>query len=256
MPQPVQGQPSTFVIGIYKGGSTLLNRMIGELLRESRRRSINMPLLLRKEGWEPSSVATDVDGLCEYEGVVYSGFRNCPSFLQNSPNFLRSNKLVMVRDPRDILVSLYFSHAYSHAIPQSGPVRQHAEETRERALSTSIDEYALENAEKVLADLMSFKDLLTDKAKLVRYEDVIFDKVGLAKTICETIGITIAPDVLAEVAARNDIRPEKEDKHAHIRNVSPGDHKNKLQPETVNKLNQILKPVFDLYYPDQGAAGS
>lgn len=254
MPRPIENRPATFVFGIYKGGSTLLNRMIGEILRESKRRSINLPNLLRQEGWNIDDVVTDLDGMFENDGIVFGGFRSFPGLLENSTTFANANRILMVRDPRDILVSLYFSDAYSHTIPPTGVAKEKQEEVRERALAADLNKYALENAQNVRTDLLTLGELLGERTTLVRYEDVIFDKPALARMICDAIGIEVDATALAEIAKRNDIRPEKEDKKAHIRNVSPGDHKNKLTPETIEQLNETLEPVFDLYYPDQQTA--
>jgi len=250
VPLAVPDQPATFVFGIFKGGSTLLNVMLEQILAVSGRKSINLPNQLRAAGLVIDEIAEDLDGLFERKGVVYGGFRSFSKVLKNSPNFAEANKLLLVRDPRDILVSLYFSHAYSHSVPESGIARQRAEETRQRALATGIDDYALHNANSVCTHLMNLGEILSDKTTLVRYEDIIFDKMALARTICATVGVEINPVRLAKIAARNDIRPEKEDKHSHIRSVAPGDHKNKLKPETIAELNEVMKPVFDLYYPE------
>ena len=59
--------------------------------------------------------------------------------------------------------------------------------------------------------------------------------------------IAVESDVLDEVAARNDIRPEVEDISKHIRKGTPGDHVNKLRPETITKLNDIFCETCAFY---------
>ncbi len=250
VPLAIPNQPATFIFGIFKGGSTLLNVMLDEILAASGRHSINLPNHLRTQGLVIDEITADLDGAFERDGVVYGGFRSFSKVLRNSTNFEGANKILMVRDPRDILVSLYFSHAYSHSVPQSGIARQRAEETRQRALSSGIDDYVLENAKSVSTHLIRLGELLSKQTTLVRYEDVIFDKQALAETICTATGVEIDPDKLSEIARKNDIRPKKEDKHSHIRSVAPGDHKNKLKPETIDQLNTLMKQVFQLYYPE------
>ena len=37
----------------------------------------------------------------------------------------------------------------------------------------------------------------------------------------------------------------KEDAWSHKRKITPGDHREKLQPETIRQLDQIFAPVLD-----------
>ncbi|MBU2582668.1 MAG: hypothetical protein KJ622_13215 [Alphaproteobacteria bacterium] len=160
LPEPIPNRPATFVFGIIKGASTLLNRMLDVVLRETGRRPVYLPNLLRRGSSNIEDSQADLDSVFEYSGVVYGGFRSFPEILRNSPTFATSNRIVMVRDPRDILVSLDFSHAYSHTVPESGVARQRAEDMRQRALRTGIDDYAVENAKSVRTHLLNLGELL------------------------------------------------------------------------------------------------
>ncbi len=51
----------------------------------------------------------------------------------------------------------------------------------------------------------------------------------------------------------NSVAAEKEDVWSHKRKVTPGDHREKLQPETIRRLDQIFAPVLDrLGYSGKG----
>ena len=52
-------------------------------------------------------------------GRVYGGFRSMPLVFAQSELYRRSRKILLVRDPRDALVSEYFSLAYSHGLPEA-----------------------------------------------------------------------------------------------------------------------------------------
>lgn len=251
LPEAIPKRPSAFVFGIFKGGSTLLNRMVADILAETGREPFELPGRLFKMGIVVDQITEDKDGVFELDGMVYTGFRSIPPILQKSANFKRARKLVLVRDPRDILVSLYFSHAYSHEMPKAGEARKAWEERRNTALATDVDQYAIQQAGSVLTHLMRMGDLVGDPGvTLLRYEDIIFDKERLADIICETIGLDIPREARVAIAKKNDIRPAQENKLAHIRNVAPGDHLNKLKPETISQLSEVLSPALDLFYPE------
>lgn len=254
-PKPLDRDGSCFLIGIAKGGSTLLNRMAHDILRETGRSPINIPGQLFKHAKVMDHIVSDLDGALEWDRVVYSGFRSIPSVLEQSATFARARKLILVRDPRDILVSLYFSHAYSHKMPDSGPGRAVWEGVRSAALATDIDAFALQHAPSVKSQLLRMSQFLGDPNTLIlRYEDIIFDKRKLADAICTTIGVAIPTAALERIIARHNIIPQSEDRSAHIRNVSPGDHRNKLDHATIVAINAILQPVLSRFWPGEANA--
>src|SRR5436190_5296319 len=63
------------------------------------------------------------------------------------PEFVRDKRAIfMVRDPRDLLVSQYYSTAFSHAISPVPEIRDRQLEARRRALRASVDAFALKRA--------------------------------------------------------------------------------------------------------------
>jgi len=250
-PDPVPDSRSSFLFGIVKGGSTLLHRMAADILREAGRKPIDLPGYLFEIGHRMDDIALDEDGLLEIPGATYIGFRFFPPILYGSRNFERSNKLLLVRDPRDVLVSLYYSHAYSHNVPNTAEARKVWDERRNAALSVDIDSFALDSAHNVLSRILRTAHLVGyPRMTLLRYEDTIFDKGRLIDAICATAGITLSGEARKRVIERHDIIPKQEDKYAHIRNVAPGDHARKLKPETIRELDRIMQPAVSLFYPD------
>ena len=46
---------------------------------------------------------------------------------------------------------------------------------------------------------------------------------------------------IEELVEATSFKVKKEDKKSFVRNITPGDHKNKLKPETIATLNEIFK---------------
>ena len=80
-----------------------------------------------------------------------------------------------------------------------------------------------------------------------RYEDVSYDKHSFLREIFEHFGIGVPADIIAEVARQNDIRPKVENEARHIRKGTPGDHMQKLQPQTIATLNDTFRDVAAFY---------
>lgn len=181
---------------------------------------------------------------------LYYGFRYWPPMLDQLENEIRASKCVLlIRDPRDALVSEYFSYGgsyISHKVP---------EKDREKFLSQFkasenmlIDEYAISHAQPLRKKLLTYAARLDSKStRIFKYEDVIFNKASFLKAIFEHFEIPASSSVIDDVSRKFDIVPKEENRHAHIRQVTPGDHKNKLKPETISELNGAFADVARIF---------
>ena len=239
------GRQSVFVLGSHKAGSTLLNRVCRSVLVCGRSSVADIPGDLSGRGHDFHRVEQDLDGLFDQPGFCFGGFRVLPHFLRNSERFIRSPKLLLVRDPRDMLVSMYYSWAYSHPLPQNPADRERWKELRRLYRDQSIDEFVLAEAEEVKDRVMDYvwmsKNM--DHVRVFRYEDIIFAKDLLIDALVDCLGISLSPEQRKRILTKHDIRPVHEDPMKHIRKVTPGDHAEKLSAETIRHLNDLLMPA-------------
>jgi hypothetical protein len=246
-------EPPVFVISIRKSGSTMLNQLMGQIAQR-----VGRPLFGVGDWLFSNNVLAralhEEEALCGIlrPNVIYGGFRDYPTILERSELFRGARKLVYIRDPRDALVSEFFSNAYSHSMPVAqGGDDASAElmaRLRQEALAGEIQGYVLRRAKDFRHTASAFLGRLEDPQTLVlRYEDTIFDKPGLAAAICRHFGFALAPEALRACAAAVDARPAVEDPTAFVRKVTPGDHREKLSQATIEELNQILGPVLKAF---------
>ncbi|MEP6967906.1 MAG: hypothetical protein ABI906_07480 [Pseudomonadota bacterium] len=233
---------SIFIVGLVKSGSTLLNRIMRPLCEGAGLR-FNAPANdARQRGVELSAA----DWAFEPEGRAHGGLRNLPWPL---PDFAANRTVFLVRDPRDALTSLYFSMAYSHGPPGStdgAAMLENFEQRRAKTRAMTIDAFVLEQAaafarraEETLGHLPAHRRY--------RYEDVIFDKQAWALDMLAYLGLTIPERRVASIVGRNDILPRDEDPQAHVRRVTPGDHREKLQASTIARLDDRLAPLLERF---------
>jgi hypothetical protein len=181
-------------------------------------------------------------------GNLYTGFRNYPENLAGVPAFAEARKVFMFRDPRDALVSQYFSDAYSHSLPQDEEGARAFLEKREEALGAEINAWVLDKAGAMRRTMLAYLPVLDDPTVLVlRYEDYVFQKRRLVRKVLEHFGWTLLPGPLERLMADIDVVPEAEDKTRFIRRAVPGDHNAKLTAETVRRLNHRLGDVIAAY---------
>lgn len=153
---------------------------------------------------------------------------------------------MLVRDPRDALTSLYYSVAYSHVPPgtaESSRLLESFEARRARALSLAIDEFVMQEAPGQ-ARLIKRTLANAPRHRRYRYEDVIFDKPAWVADMVDYLRLSLPQRQVEAIVARNDVVPEEDAPNEHIRHVTPGDHRDKLKPETIVFLNKRLEGVL------------
>jgi hypothetical protein len=179
-------------------------------------------------------------------GYVYSDFGGA---FEGIPDIEQYRTVLMVRDPRDVLTSLYYSVAYSHPEPaKNGDKHKPFITDRKHAREIRIDEYVLETAESERLIYQHYTDLMVSKQPglyLTRYEEMTLDFDSWFRNLlayCEFDISKKLKQILYEQAEH--IKPAQENIQAHIRKGIAGDHKNKLRPDTIEKLDEIFSQVL------------
>lgn len=243
--------PPLFVFSLHKSGSTMLNSLMAEALESASEPSINMPEQFFKLGVLDNDWRNDpsLANLIE-SGFVYTGFRYLPEFM--SRDMLAAGRSVLlVRDPRDALVSAFFSFGAngSHVLPGTakGDAADAILKARAAAADMTINEWVLKRARAVAVEFMRYAPHVGQPDfRLFRYEDVLFDKARLLADVFAHFGLPL-PANAAAIAERHHVLPGKEDPSKHIRKATPGDHRDKLTPETIAELDRILAEPLRFY---------
>jgi|SRR5579862_3296833 len=238
-----EDQESYFVFGVRKSGSSILNSIVGALAGMNGVQYIDVAGTLFKSGLRVSDWQNDSE-LCGLlrPGNVYGGFRNFPVGLACAPRFRQSRKILMVRDPRDALVSEYFSNAYSHSIPQGGSGRSAMLAERDAALRSDLQSYVLRMAPSLRRALREYLPLKDDPTvRIVRYEDRIMQKRQLIGDICAFFSWSVSDENVGHILGWADIIPDAERPTAFVRRVRPGDYVEKLAPETIRELELFFQ---------------
>lgn len=249
----VESRDAFFCLGVRKSGSTMLHKLVQLLSRRNNINTIDIAGTFFKSGFVVADwMAADLTEVVR-PGNMYLGFRSYPSNLERYEFFQRGRKIFMFRDPRDAVVSQYFSDAFSHSLPsdetEAGKRAAAAFlKKRQEAQASDIDAYTLKHARSFENTLMAFAPLFDDpNCLLLRYEEHIFQKKRMINKILQHFGWTCPPGQIESILQGIDSVPESEDGKRFVRKVIPGDHRNKLKPETIRKLNNILKQSMQRY---------
>lgn len=182
-----------------------------------------------------------------FRGAVHTAFKPHGFYygpigtLRSIPQIDEYKVLLQLRDPRDLLTSLYFSTAYSHAVINEKLIRR-----RDEALQQDIDTFVLNGADEYVRIFTSYLDGLLHKPNVlfVKYEDMVLNFDAWLETVSKHLGLDKHPETLEMIRQQADFSVEKEDKFSQKRQVTPGDHLRKLKPETIAELNVQFEPIL------------
>jgi len=246
--QPASENQAIFALGMRKCGSSLFYTIVEWLCNYNGAGYLGLPEQLFEQNFTFEQLGTSPAFPALFrDGWIYGGSRDLPPFLSELDFFQRRRKLLLVRDPRDALVSEYFSVAFSHSLP---PVSTAAErgmrekilDRRQAAQAQTADTFVLQNSHhKYVQHLASFLRLKDDPLLTVyRYEDVVLDKRPWITDIAKRLNLALPQHLLEDILTEVDVVPSEERPTAHVRRVVPGDHLEKLSPGTIEELNSCF----------------
>lgn len=241
-----RAEQAWFALGVRKSGSSIFSSIVNALAIYNKLHTVDIPGVMFTQAvryieWNNHPRIADL----LWRGNVYIGFRDPPTGFYADPVFKGGKKILMVRDPRDALVSEYFSNAFSHSLPTAADGNSVLERERRRALQSSLEAYVLERVDQLDRTVSGYKHLIGDPNLLVlRYEEVIFDKAAWIWKIVNHFGWKATDQLVSNILSWADVRPSAEDPKAFVRRVAPGDHLEKLSPEAIAQVGAKLSDVW------------
>jgi hypothetical protein len=231
---------SIMALSMHKAGSSIADRIIEDFC------------VLK--GYEIDRIASRVPGSPLSEIEVYKSYQsqmkleNVYYGIARQPGVAEMQILpklriiAQVRDPRDCITSAFFSFRDSHVPPDDPDKLKAFLERREQLKLISIDDFALKEAPKYARRLEVLSDVITKHTDLLllHYEEMVLDTANWMRKLSHFIEQPITPALLNRLGHKINFKVLGEDSKRHKRQVTPGDHKRKLQPVTIGLMNKIL----------------
>jgi hypothetical protein len=234
-----------------------LNRSASQWVKSVLKRCVKEENMLHVQ-WNEMAFCSDIPYLDHLEevkkygqifkpkGYLYSAYGSYPKGIPS----LESYKVILVvRDPRDILVSKYYSKKESHDSPPiSGKKREKFMEERDFASKVSIDKFVLEKCNRIRSQYDEYIECLLEEypnVYVTKYENMANDVESWLDHLLEYLELSPSQKLRSEIIGEAlSIQSKEEDKKDHNRKGSPGDYKNKLTKSTINKLNKKFGKVI------------
>jgi hypothetical protein len=103
------------------------------------------------------------------------------------PEFLQSKRVVcLVRDPRAILTSAYYSFGYSHTLSKNPEIRQRQEIQRQEILSITLDDFVLSRTSNLIEafERLDVVQRHCQEGIVLKYEDLVEDFDAFTERLC------------------------------------------------------------------------
>lgn len=252
IPKPKESVKSFFLFSAHKAGSTLLSNLLSQYCQKIKFPIIDIPSVIYNEGEDIQRIKLlEKDNKILNNGYGYIGWRSYWNELPKATTN-KSNNILLIRDPRDRIVSLYFSLAFSHIIPSKGIGMKKANQQRNNVLKYhDINDWIQDNPNTVNSLDLKIKEYLKKlpyhSTRIYRYEDVIYRKKEWMIDMIDYLNLPKNNWQIKSIVRNNDIIPTEENKDKHIRQVNPGNYIKHLNLDTINYLNAIYEEQLNLF---------
>ena len=238
------GLPSVLFYSYYRCGSMFLSRALRELARANGLQHLDYCSYFVKVAPGQGARLFEEETLAAAfhpEGCYYGTLRR--AYPIPSPEQYRS--VLLLRDPRDCLVSHYYSVRDSHTLNNHGNRR-----ARREALTTDIDQWVLKHAEDYRRDFLEFHRKLVGKPGVLflPYEEMVTAFPEFVRKMIEHTGLDQDQSTVDRIVKEADFEVSSENILSHKRSVKPGNHRRKLNPETIRRLDEALAEVLELFH--------
>lgn len=182
------------------------------------------------------------------QGYAYSVFGG---MVDGIPNLEQYRTILLVRDPRDILVSAYYAVAYSHSKPGQSEKQHQFMVLRQQAQSSTIDHYVRQQCDRLYEVFERYQRLLVQPYPTVyitRFEEMIADFPQWLSSLLEYCDLKIS-DRLSQQLVDEHLRltPRTENVQRHQRKGKVGDYLEKLTPETIEYINSKFSETLRFF---------
>jgi hypothetical protein len=239
--------PSILFFTVKKSASTLMRDVVAWANRRHLRLThLNLAAYLWDSTDSPvyDYMSVHSAALFRDRGILYAPLRQYVDV-----SHLRQARIIcMLRDPRDVVVSGYFSARYSHRAPASPAKKMAFLEQRQLLDRMSIDEYALGYATRLFPIYEAYRRNL-ERSKVLTYEEMWYHFDQWAAQLADLLGAHFSAADVAYLRRLADIdRPAGEDVRAHRRKGTPGDYRGKLTADASGRITDMFADTLRWLY--------
>lgn len=233
--------PSVFFFSYNRCGSMYVSHLIERIVASAKLQAVDLGQFafhgdqkLGEKMKDPEAMSK----LLKMQGYYFGAYRHPLWF----PEMKDSRIVLVLRDPRDVLVSRYFSVAYAHTPKDAKFVAD-----RKRAQEQGIEQFVRERLHEVREPYQRFAEdfLPRENVLFLQYEDMVNQFPVWLRQLADFLVDEPDEELLKTLISESDFRPnESEDKYAHKRSGKPGGYRDKLNEETIRWIEEEFGEVL------------
>lgn len=223
------------------------SRYVMSILRKIKSNSDMTYIDIEGYFWRGGKAPSNPNNIYKKSGYIYGPFYGMDKEeltipITNTDDF---KIVLLLRDPRDVLTSYYYHHAYD---PYDNPAQQEYILKRSRdAASKTIDQWVREKIPLFKVRYHDYMDKFISRPNVLflKYEDMVGDFNNWLYNLIRFTGLNVPRDVEDSIIQSANFSVSKENVTSHKRQVIPGDHRRKLTDETISLLNSEFSDILD-----------
>ena len=252
-------EKNVIVFTMHKAGSMVLHRVLKDICDQTNVRYLSENQSSKRDMLPVRKIFEGSDFIAKRNGC-FGPIR----FFVPTKALAEANVLLHLRDPRDVLTSMFFSYCFMHR----GPVEKNTGYRRVVA-EAGIDKYVLDMSSEgflhyegdygtgghykkhignILTRYLRYLREVVGRPNtvLVSYEEMVRDFPSWLRKVVARFELENEDEIYRFVLDRHveEVKPGTEDVWSHKRKVTPGDYLEKLRPETIAELNRRFREVL------------
>ena len=160
-----------------------------------------------------------------------------------------------MRDPRDLLVSSFYSRSASHEIPKNDFWKQKFLQDRKKSIALGIDKYCLEYADSwIIPDYKNYQEMMDKKSEnyyFLSYDYFINSPSEFIRSLSEIMNIEISENLVRKLTnkALDPFKNKifKRSKLTHYRSGKSRQFEKELKEKTLIQLNDKLRKILEYW---------
>jgi hypothetical protein len=240
------GSPSTakhesfIFFTVHKSASMLMENFLCDVSKETGMPQIDINGYFATQGdagIEKQKEKEFLQKIFKKQGYVYGPLR----FYLPVPELEKYPVILLLRDPRDVLTSQYYSIRATHPL-----ITKKLIERRKIALKSSVDEHVRSQTPRFVKTYNEYIQNVLGKPNVLflKYEDMVNDFGTFIEKINIHCRLNLSAEQIAKLDRTKTFETQGEDRSQHKRKVTPGDYKEKLQPATIEWLNKEFDDIL------------
>jgi Sulfotransferase domain len=234
-------------VTMHKAGSVFVDQVLSQLMVSAGFEHVDLALQAFQMGGREHLYCVAHSHELSRPRCYFGPFRG--PYIRKMRGLERLRLVAQVRDPRDCIISLYYSLRYSHPPPAQGPAKEKYERNLAFTQSADLETFARKQARQYAVRMQVLQDVLqrTQHSILLRYENMVNAPLEWLSLLCEFLRIYLSPQIADWVSKEICTNGIVEDVSRHKRQVVPGDFRRKLSASMQDQLTSMLRPHLDAF---------